>query len=298
MKKLFFLSVLLFGIFSFSQTLSSSLNKTTLALGEPAVLKITIENLQGKDVKSAPKNKLLPFHLEETKDEIIKKQNTYTREIEFAVFEEGQFQIPALDFKIGENTYKTIPYQIEVINTAQKGDKISDIMNNKQVKLGLKDYWQLYKFYALGAIALIALIIIIFYFIRYSKRNKNTPKIISNRTLKELDLLKKKKYIENANFRSFYVELLEITRNFISTQYRIPANVLLTDDLIDFMKQNNTISQENESVIEAIFLRGDLVKFAKTFPDKVTMQGDFNGIKDFVKRSSKDIEFENIRSDV
>ncbi|WP_417431287.1 BatD family protein [Halpernia sp.] len=298
MKKLFFLSVLLFGIFSFSQTLSSTLNKTTLALGEPAVLKINIENLQGKDVKSAPKNELLPFHLEETKDEIIKKQNNYTREIEFAVFEEGKFQIPALDFKIGENTYKTIPYEIEVINTAKKGDKISDIMNNKEVKLGLKDYWQLYKFYVLGAIALIALFIIIYYFIRYSKREKNTPKVISNKTLKDLELLKKKKYIENGNYRLFYVELLEITRNFISTQYRIPANVLLTDDLIDFMKQNNTISQENEKVVEDIFLRGDLVKFAKTFPDKETMGADFNDIKDFVKRSSKDIEFENIRSDV
>ncbi len=289
---------MLFGIFSFSQTLSSTLNKTTLALGEPAVLKINIENLQGKDVKSAPKNELLPFHLEETKDEIIKKQNNYTREIEFAVFEEGKFQIPALDFKIGENTYKTIPYEIEVINTAKKGDKISDIMNNKEVKLGLKDYWQLYKFYVLGAIALIALFIIIYYFIRYSKREKNTPKVISNKTLKDLELLKKKKYIENGNYRLFYVELLEITRNFISTQYRIPANVLLTDDLIDFMKQNNTISQENEKVVEDIFLRGDLVKFAKTFPDKETMGADFNDIKDFVKRSSKDIEFENIRSDV
>jgi hypothetical protein len=298
LKKIVFLIVLLTGVLVFSQTLSSTLNKSTLALGEPAVLKINIENLHGKDVKSSPKNELLPFHFEAIKDDINKQENSYSREIEFAVFEEGKFQIPALEFKIGAQLYKTIPYEVEVINTAKKGDQISDIMNNKQVDLGLKDYWELYKFYLLALVALISLIIIIYYFIRFIKKEKNTPKIITNKTLKDLELLQKKKYIENGNYRLFYVELLEISRNFISTQYRFPADVLLTDDLISFMKRHNTISEENEAVVEAVFLRGDMVKFAKTFPDRETMENDFSRIKDFVKRSSKDIEFENIRSDV
>lgn len=298
MKKIVFLIVLFIGVLGFSQTLSSTLNKSTLALGEPAIIKINIENLQGKLVNSSPKNELLPFHFEAISDSMNLQQDNYSRTIEFAVFEEGKFKIPPLEFKIGNEIYKTIPYEVEVVNTAKKGDQISDIMNNKQVKLGLKDYWELYKFYVLGTIALIALIIVIYYFIRYSKRDRNTPKVISNKTLKDLEQLKKKKYIENGNYRAFYVELLEISRNFISTQYRIPADVLLTDDLIDFMKKNNTISKENETVIEDVFLRGDLVKFAKTFPDQQTMESDFKGIKEVVKRSTKDIEFETVRSDV
>ncbi|MBC7557408.1 MAG: hypothetical protein H7195_10655 [Chryseobacterium sp.] len=298
MKKIVLIIIVFIGFFGNSQILSSTLDKTTLALGEPAVLKINIENLQGKDVKSAAKNELLPFHFEVIKDSISKKETDYSRTLEFAVFDEGKFEIPVLEFNIGDKVYKTIPYEVQVVNTAKKGDEISDIMNNKEVKLGLTDYWQLYKFYILGLIALIALIIIIYYIIRYGKSEKNTPKIITNKTLKDLELLKKKKYIENGNYRSFYVELLEISRNFISTQYKFPADVLLTDDLIAFMKKNNTISQENEAVVEDVFLRGDLVKFAKTLPDKETMEKDFNGIKDFVKRSTKDIEFENVRSDV
>lgn len=276
----------------------STLNKTTLALGETAVLKINIADLQGKSVEAAPKNELIPFHFEENKDVITKDQNSYSREIEFAVFDEGTFQIPALEFKIGENIYKTVPYEIEVINTAKKEDQISDIMNNKEVDLGIRDYWQLYKFYILGLVALIALIIIIYYFVRYSKRGKNTPKIITNKTLKDLELLKKKKYIETGNYRSFYVELIDISRNFISTQYRIPADVLLTDDLVTLMKNSDTISVENEKVVEDIFTRGDLVKFAKVFPTEDMMDKDLNSIKAFVKNSIKDIEFENMRSDV
>jgi len=94
------------------------------------------------------------------------------------------------------------------------------------------------------------------------------------------------------------VELIDISRKFISRQYHLPADVLLTDDLIDLMKKNNTISQENEKVVEEVFLRGDLVKFAKTFPDKEAMEKDFANIREFVKRSSKDLEFENLRKDV
>ena len=62
------------------------------------------------------------------------------------------------------------------------------------------------------------------------------------------------------------------------------------------MKSTNAISQENEKIVEEIFLRGDLVKFAKTIPNQEIMSKDFAEIREFVKRSTKDIEVENLRS--
>lgn len=258
---------------------------------------ITINNLNNEKVSAARENELLPFHFEEIKDSIAQTQDVYYRRIEFAVFDEGKFTIPELEFKVNGKVLKTIPYEIDVINTAQKTDQINDIMNNKEVKLEATDYWELYKFYILAAIAVICLIIAVIMFIKYGRKPKDSPVVATNQTLKELDSLKKKKYVESGNYRSFYVELIDISRKFIAKQYRVPADVLLTDDLIDVMKKNNTISQENEKIVEDVFLRGDLVKFAKTFPDQVTMEKDFADIRDFVKRSSKDLEFENLRKD-
>lgn len=298
MKKSILLFFILLNLLGFSQTLSSKLDKETLALGEVGILRIQISNLQAKDVQSAPKNELLPFHFEEVKDSINKQTDTYDRIIEFAVFDEGNFTIPELQFKVNGPILKTIPYQVEVINTAQKGDQINDIMKNKEVKLDVQDYWQLYKWYILGALIVLALIFVIYQLIKYGKRKKDSPVVMTNQTLRELDQLKKKKYIETGNYRSFYVELLDISRNFITKQYRIPADVLLTDDLIDVIKLNNTISPENEKIIEEIFLRGDLVKFAKIFPDQQNMQNDFDQLKTFVKRSSKDLEIEQLRTGV
>lgn len=298
LKKILLLISFLICANAFSQILSSNLDKKTLALGEINHLVIKIDNLRSNAVIAAPQNELLPFHFEEIKDSVSINANTYERKIEFSVYEEGTFTIPELEFKVGDRVLKTIPYEIEVINTAQKGDEINDIMSNKEVKLEVEDYWQLYKWYVLAALALIALIIAIILLVKYGRKAKTSPVVATNQTLKELDSLKKKKYIEAGNYRSFYVELIDISRKFIAKQYKIPADVLLTDDLVQLMKKNNTISQDNEKVVEDVFLRGDLVKFAKTFPDQQTMEKDFNEIKDFVKRSSKDLEFENLRKDV
>ncbi|HPW87563.1 MAG TPA: hypothetical protein PK067_03165 [Kaistella chaponensis] len=298
MKKIFFIIFSVLSISVLAQTLGSKLDKSTLALGEVGVFRVTISNLQGKDVISAPKNELLPFHFEEIKDSISKQADHYDRLIEFAVFEEGKYTIPALDFKIDGKIFQTIPYEVEVINTAQKGDQINDIMKNKEVKLEVNDYWQLYKFYILGVLIVLALIFAIYQFIRYGKRRKSSPIMMTNQTLKDLENLRKKKFMENGDYRSFYIELIDISRTFITKQYQIPADVLLTDDLIDVMKLNNTISPQNETIVENIFLRGDLVKFAKTFPDQPMMEKDFEDIKSFVRSSSKDLEMDQLRTGV
>ena len=298
MKKIFFIIFSVLSISVLAQTLGSKLDKSTLALGEVGVFRVTISDLQGKDVISAPKNELLPFHFEEIKDSISKQADHYDRLIEFAVFEEGKYTIPALDFKIDGKILQTIPYEVEVINTAQKGDQINDIMKNKEVKLEVNDYWQLYKFYILGVLIVLALIFAIYQFIRYGKRRKSSPIMMTNQTLKDLENLRKKKFMENGDYRSFYIELIDISRTFITKQYQIPADVLLTDDLIDVMKLNNTISPQNETIVENIFLRGDLVKFAKTFPDQPMMEKDFEDIKSFVRSSSKDLEMDQLRTGV
>ncbi len=292
--KIFFFFLL--SVLAFAQTLSSNLSKDKIALGEKVTFRVSVNNLKGRDVISMPKNQLMPFHFEETKDDITKTFDNYSRTIEFQIFDEGKYTIPPLEFSINGEVLKTIPYEITVYNPVNADEQISDIMNNKQVELGWKDYWEMYKWYVLGAFIVIALLFVFLGMFKngvFGKNNKEKPSI--HKTLLDLKNLEKKKYAENGNFRMFYVELIDITRDFLTKQYRIPADVLLTDDLIDLMKHTNKISTENEKVVEEIFLRGDLVKFAKAFPTKELMQKDFGEIYDFVERSTVDIEAEHLR---
>lgn len=297
-KKIKIVLLLLLVAFGFSQTLSSNLSKDKLALGEKAVLRISISQLKGKSVIAQPKNKLLPFHFEELKDETTKSASLYTRTVEFQVFEEGTFQIPALEFSVNGEILKTVPYEVMVFNPVNAEDKPNDIMNNKQVDLGFVDYWEVYKFYILTAIAIFVCLFLFLQFFKHGMfRRKSNEELMLHKTLIALKNLEQKQYPEKGNFRMFYVELIDITRAFITQHYRIAADVLLTDDLIEILKRSHNIPIENEKIIEEVFLRGDLVKFAKIFPDKSLMKEDFQKIYEWIEHSTHSIETEHLRAD-
>lgn len=290
-------------IFSFAaslrgQTLYSSLDKNIVEVGEPNVYRIKIDGVNAKDVAAAPKNELLPFHFEVIKDSIIRSQDMYERTVEFSIFQEGDFRIPPLDFVIDGRKISTIPYEIKVTNPAQAGDPISDIMNNKELPLGIRDYWQMYKWYVLATLTAVALAVAIWQILRYGKKMRRPEVRATNSTLRQLEDLRKKNYLQAGDFRSFYVGLIEITRHFLSAQYHFPAEVLLTEDLIEYLQKNSTISEENEKAVSGVLLRGDNAKFAKIFPEAQQAVQDFENIKAFVKRSSKDLELQNLRQDV
>ena len=281
MKKYFLL--FFFGTtFGFAQQLSTSLDKQKIELGETAVFKVKIENLNQKNVISAPKNGLLPFSFEETKDSISENPNSYERIIEFTIYEEGKHSIPALEFKIGEEIHRTTPYEIEVTNPTQQGEEINDIMPNEEVELSLSDYWEMYKNYFFGGLVILGILGFVFLFI-FNRKVKNLH--VENpalKTLKKLEQLKNKNLIEKNEYRLFYVELIEICRGYLADNKHIPADILLTEDLIDLMKSKHYISDEEIEVFEKVLTRGDLVKFAKTIPEKNTMKSDFDSIKNIV----------------
>ena len=296
MRKWLFLMGIIMGNLIFSQTLSSVLDKDKVMLGEKNTITIKIQNLQGEIIQTAPKNELLPFHFEEISDVEKLQNDTYERKIEFQILEQGAFTIPALEFKVGETVLKTIPYTIEAMNPYHADDEIEDIVGNEQVRLTWADYWEMYKWYGLLALMGIALVISVIGLYRYFSRPKDAPKSLINNTIKALEQIRKKNYIRKGETRQFYVELLEVMRNFIWVQYKIPANVLLTEDLLAVIKESNIISENNEARLVEVFKTGDQVKFAKIYPKEESMQRHWEMMKQVVKDSLNDIETEQLRS--
>ena len=150
----------------------------------------------------------------------------------------------------------------------------------------------------LGALLLLAVIFAVYFLVKYGKKRKEPEVVNLNATLKALKSLKAKNYPLKGDYRSFYVELIDLLRNFLSVQLKIPATVLLTDDLIEHLKKMNQIQPADEAALEELLIRGDLVKFAKTFPDREMMTKDYEVVYAFVQKLSKDINEEKLRSGV
>ena len=283
-KKMKFYTLLIFLLTNFisGQTLSSSLNKNDVDLGEHIILNIHIRNLQGKNVISAQKNGLLPFYFEETKDEIYQNNKEYRRTIEFSILDEGKFILPSLEFKIGDSIHKSIPYEIKVTNPNKKNEEISDIMPNQESELGIMDYLSLYQNQIFIFLIILGSILMFIFIKKRSVKKKISPNISPNKFPHDLAQLKTKKLIENGEYRLFYIKLLEIIRDFLQNTYQIPADILLTDDLIDFIKKSHILSKENSNTLEEILTRGDLVKFAKNIPSSKMMQTDLENVENFI----------------
>lgn len=286
-KKMKFYTLLIFLLTNFisGQTLSSSLNKNDVDLGEHIILNIHIRNLQGKNVISAQKNGLLPFYFEETKDEIYQNNKEYRRTIEFSILDEGKFILPSLEFKIGDSIHKSIPYEIKVTNPNKKNEEISDIMPNQEIELGIMDYLSLYQNQIFIFLIILGSILMFIFIKKRSVKKKISPNISPNKFPHDLAQLKTKKLIENGEYRLFYIKLLEIIRDFLQNTYQIPADILLTDDLIDFIKKSHILSKENSNTLEEILTRGDLVKFAKNIPSSKMMQTDLENVENFIMKN-------------
>lgn len=285
MKKIFFLIVIFSVELGFSQTLSSWLSKQKVEVGEPLEMQIKVQDLEGKTVISAQKNALLPFAFEEHRDETVIDNNHYIRTIEFSLSKEGTHSIPPLEFKIGDSIYKTIPYEIEVGSLLPQREDIHDILPNAEIQLTWEDYWQMYKIYFFLGLMGLGIIPLLLWWNLQRKKKRIAPTDCFEQGLKKLYLLQKKNYLGKGEPRLFYIELMEITREFISHRYGIPAEVLLTEDLVDFIKNKSSISLENVTMIDTIFTRGDSVKFAKIIPENATMQQDFDQIKNWISLS-------------
>lgn len=300
MKRVFSLLFFLYlglGIFS-SQILGSRVEKEKMEVGEVNTYRIFVSGTNGKKIIIPPAKQWLPFHFEVVSDSLINENNATERVVTFTILDEGTFTLPPISVITGDREQKTLSYEISVMNPATGQEKMEDNVLPKDVKLSWNDYWQMYKWYVLAGLLLIALIFLIIFFIKYFKRQKSSPKRESNAALRELSALKKKKYIENKEYRAFYVELIDIARAYMAKRYHLPAEILLTDDLIEYIKSRQVFPLERTGALSQLLLRGDAVKFAKQQTTQEEMELDFLTVEKMIKAGGQSAEEEHYRTEV
>jgi BatD DUF11 like domain len=283
-----------------AQTLSTQLSRNEMAVGETAVLQINIDGIKLSDkIEMAVKNQLLPKDFEPVSDQSHQQEFKFSRTIEFAIYNEGQFNLPSLQVKVNGQTLSSVPYNIKVINPAEANAKaLNDIMDVKRLPLSWQDYWETYKFYLLAIVAFVALIFLIVGFWKYARKQKIEAQKPSNKYQKALEMLKAKQYIENEESRLFYIELIDIARAFLAQQYHFPAMELLTDDLLALIAKNNQMSPAATDIVASVFPRADMAKFAKIQWPAQQMQADYQAIEKLIALPVVDLETENLRPHV
>lgn len=127
-----------------------------------------------------------------------------------------------------------------------------------------------YAYYFITALLAIAIVLLIIEFVKKLKKHSiqsffEIQKPAHEIALNELKKLKAKKLWQNNEYKLYYSELCDITKNYLERRFKISAPEMTTEELIPAIKKIDIPEEVNIQLIQ-LFKNADLVKFAKAIP--------------------------------
>lgn len=249
----------------------SKISTDYIKFGEPIVLKITVKTGQKDTIIFPTITDTLSekFEVLRQKKDTLRKNNSIfiSDSIIFSAYEEGTFSVPPQRILVNSKEYFTPSYKVTVAPVVTDSVKtpLFDIKSIVQIPKNVWDYIQPYLGYVL--ILLVILVCVIIYLIRRKKKksetHKSEPDVLA---IKRLKKLKKSNYIAKDLYKKYYSELTSIIKEYMEARWNFPATKLLSDDLLEYLKKEKWIDENEIENLSGIFKTSDLAKFAKYKP--------------------------------
>jgi hypothetical protein len=157
--------------------------------------------------------------------------------------------------------------------------------------------------YTILAILIIALII---YLLNKYLKSRNTnqsepqPEPIDPRKAHEiaygeLEALRQKQLWQSQQFKTYYTELTEILRRYISNRYAIDAMEQTSDDILSEFRRNKELKDKKAEIklLNDVLQLADLVKFAKWQPLPDECERSFHQVTQFIDQT-KEVEISHL----
>ena len=279
----------LFSIVSFAQKISSSIDSTSIKIGQELIYSIEVEVDTSSLVVFPEGQTFLPLEMIESyKVDATKLGDRFKliKKYGLTQFDSGTYTIPRQKILIGDyeaftDSLKVEVRTIEVDTTQQPLYSIKPII---EVDKSPSNWW-LYFLIIIVSLALVAFLL--YWFIWRQKPLTEEEKVAllppyerAKLALVELD---KSGYLQNDEIKEYYSELTGIIRKYLDEKVYDHALESTTEELINrlnLLRDGNQIDLSKEDIdnIDTILRRADLVKFAKSKPDKELAIMDRNTI--------------------
>ena len=268
-------------IFSQQVNVKAKLDSNNILIGDQVKLKVQL-SYPSKTIIAWPDIKrTLTKHIEIVKkskiDTVSKDPNKLTLAQTFVItcFDSGGFYIPQIPFGYKNSASDTSFNQVltDSILLNVKSIPVDTTKAFKDIKGPMGVPWTLKEMlpYIIGVILLAAIIWFIIYYLRKRKKGESLlsfskPKRPAHEeALLALEELRNKKLWQNNKVKDYYVELTEITRNYIEKRYGVIALEMTTDQIILALLPF-AVNDDLKKKLRQTFVLADLVKFAKAFP--------------------------------
>ncbi len=287
---------LFFAISSFSQTVSASLDRNKILIGEQVTLQLKA------DIDEADYSLVSWYNFPDTINhiEVVNRSSidtietsgtiSFVQTLTLTSFDSGLWQLPQLQIILQNKSGKQLTLKADSLSLQILPVDVSNLKDYHDIKsiiqVQAQDNWWMYAAIALAAIILIALIVWLWLKKRKKKIIPVKKSVIKGSALdwamEQLDLLQKENYPAKDQTKIFYTRLDEIYRTYIDEQINAGVLQMTSDELMIRMKVY--LSKENIRTKFFQLLRlADAVKFAKYLPDNLQNNESLETARDTIK---------------
>ena len=281
-----FLLLLLLFIGSLEAQVKTSVDTTTIKIGEELILTLEVESDSTSTIIFSEGQTFQPLELLESyaadttqndlKIKLIKKFG-------LTQFDSGSYIIPQQKVLINDKVFfsDSLAVRVNAVMVDTTKQKLYDIKPiielKKSQSFGSMFWWVL--------IILTIVACIIYLIIWRKKTHENDLKEVQiapyEKAKRALEKLDEKHYFENNKIKSFYSELTFVLRQYLNEKVYNQSLESTTDELLEALRtlsNSKKIDLKNETLkkIESTLKRADLVKFAKSQPDFEIIRSDKN----------------------
>lgn len=292
-------------------TAEANISKTTMKIGEQAVLHISV-HVPAKTTVDFPvlgytiTNKLQIVKTAKP-DTSFDKSNpgseTIMRSYTLTAFDDSLYIIPQYNIHTSAGDAKTNMLTLQV--TTVKVDTTKEVYDIKQpfaVSYGfwdwLKDNWI---WCAIGIGIGLLIVLIIHFLTRGPKKEvvkKQEPRIpVHILAINKLNALRDKKLWQQEQVKLYYSELSDVLREYLEQRYNIHTLEQTTDEIFISLKHVD-ITAEARNKLKQVLVLSDLVKFAKEKPVPAENEQSMDTAIDFVMLTQQQIQLPENKEDL
>ena len=196
------------------------------------------------------------------------------RDLIIQSFDSGVYVIPPFEYVVGRDTFRCSHLTLKVL--AVNVDSMTTVHDFKPVEGVpfkivdmlpdfIADYWWLY----LAFIVAVAIVLVLYY---YWKKKGTLPLIPQKKEIPPfeeamqcLDKLKERQLWQSGQEKSYYTELTDILRRYISRRFGVNAAEMTSAEIMSAMRKKEESRMVNDKLSDILSL-ADFVKFAKVRP--------------------------------
>jgi hypothetical protein len=304
---------------SWSQQLHEKISQDNILIGEPVSIKYTVrteltDTLEFTEAVNSIKGRFkeggtlskkgAEFELVEPfRDTVIKsdQDKKWIGEYIVTIWEDGEYVIPGATISINDSTYRFDDLGLEVTLVDEKENvDLYDIRENftdipeepfSPMKFIKENWWW---------IAIIVGALVMGWLIvrrrRWDREIENRedirPMNLKERTIKAVEALDASELWDKGKLKEHFVELSYILRSYLTARYNISLLDKTTEQTkIILTKQG--LNDDTVDTIARILSQSDMVKFAKSKPDVISILRQSTLVKQIIAETSP-LDFDNV----